>query len=696
MFTIAGFKKTIALGLLVSFAFFPAQVLQDEEKKEWFPFYIPWNYCEGSKVDVSFLLDAPAGKHGFLSVKNGHFYFEDGTRIRFWGLNIHSEKACFPTHGQAEDIAKRLAQLGCNIVRMHFLDNEAPRGIIDGSRDDSQHFSDSQMDRLDYFIYQLKENGIYACFDVLGLGVRRFKAGDDVEEFNMIKPGARGISFFNGRIIELSKKFALDFLSHVNPYTGNTYLDEPAIAMVEMTNENSLFLEGLESYFPPYYKKKMQESWEKWLGEKGKGRDSIKGGWAEDREFLFELQNQYQKDMYKYLRSIGVKVPIGSSNWPYDNLNLAADAHMDFIDIHVYWDLSDKLDKIHNRPLIMQSHLNPLTMVNTMARAAVHNKPLVSTEWGSVWPNDWRAVDILSTVSYACLNDWDGLFLYAYNGGWDMSWEGLKKKLYYGTVIFNDPAKMGLFPIAGLIFLRGDIRQASYAYEVSYDINGLFDAEDMRQDRLRLAGIPYVSKLEKNFYDAKDERSDSEIRYPDIKGVSIKNKKVASDTAELIRDSEKGIFILRTPKTFSFSGFVGRQKTEEFSGIRFSTDSTFATLTITSLDGKDMSKSKHLLLSVVGRVRNKGQGFTPHITKESGDLKRDVYILNRGDEPILVEDIDAEIFIKRRKRKEGIEAYGLDENGLRKSELPVKSDRDGHAFSVSGKHGTIYYEIVRK
>ena len=41
-----------------------------------------------SPVDVSFLLDAPAGKHGFVVVKDGHLATEDGGRIRCWGVNI--------------------------------------------------------------------------------------------------------------------------------------------------------------------------------------------------------------------------------------------------------------------------------------------------------------------------------------------------------------------------------------------------------------------------------------------------------------------------------------------------------------------------------------------------------------------------------------------------------------------------------
>ena len=98
----------------------------------------------------------------------------------------------------------------------------------------------------------------------------------------------------------------------------------------------------------------------------------------------------------------------------------------------------------------------------------------INEEWGSAWPNDWRAVDVIKVASYAALNNWDGLFMYSYNGGWGMSWNDLENRLYYGTVVFNDPAKMGLFPIAGLIFLRGDIKEAKNTYKISYDIGKLF------------------------------------------------------------------------------------------------------------------------------------------------------------------------------------------------------------------------------
>ncbi|MDP8229675.1 MAG: WecB/TagA/CpsF family glycosyltransferase [Candidatus Gorgyraea atricola] len=682
-------RKTIAAFFLLALAFFPLNLFQAGEK-EWFPFYVPWNYCKNSAVDVSFLLDAPAGKHGFVAVKDGHFYFKDGIRARFWGVNIHSNKTCFPSHGQAEDIAKRLAQLGCNIVRMHLLDYEEPYGIIDSNYNDSQHLSASQLEKMDYFIYQLKENGIYVTFDVLGLGARRFKEGDGVVDHNKIKSGAGGISFFDERIIELSRKFAKDFLSHVNSYTGNSYLDEPAIAMIEMTNENTLFGHWIIESFTPHYKKKIDGLWKEWLKGNSRGSENIYSEWYEDRRFKFELQNSYQEDMYDYLRSIGVKCPIGSSNYTHDNLNLAADKNMDFTDIHLYWDHPYKVNRIHNRALIKQSHLNPETLVNMISRASVFNKPLIVTEWDSIWPNEWRAVDVLSTASYAALNEVDALFLYSYNGGWEISWDDLEKKIYYPTVVFNDPAKMGLFPLGALIFLRGDVAPAVHTRYASYGMDELYQMSEPYSDWSKIAGVAYVSRLEKKIH-----ASDEGIYYPYIAEIFRDEGKVISDTGEITRDSKRGVFIVKAPRIFSFSGFIGSVVSQQFNGIRFASDTDFATFTVTSLNEKDISGSDRLLVTVVGRVRNKSQRLTPHITKKSDDLKRDVYVLDKGQGPILVEGVEGVVSIKKRRKKENVVVFALDEKGLRQKPVPVNIKGESFTFKVSGEHQTIYYEIER-
>lgn len=682
MFTVRKIIICVSLFLFISL---PLAAAEEEKEGEWFPFYIPWNYCEGSRVDFSFLLDAPAGKYGFLKSRDGHFYFENGKRAKFWGVNIHANKACFPAHEQAEDVAKRLAQLGCNAVRMHFLDNESPHGIIDPDYNDSQRLSSAQMEKLDYFIYRLKENGIYTVFDVLGLGVRRFKPLDGVADYSNVKEGGGGISFFDPRIIELSKKFSLDFLSHKNPYTGNSYMDEPAIAMIELTNENTLFADWIRIGFSAYYRKEMGDIWRDWLK-----RNGLKphGDWFDDRRFMFEVEDNYRKDMYGYLRSIGVKCPIGASNMPYDNLVLLADSGMDFTDIHPYWDLTHRSRMIHDRPLIKQSHLNPNTIVNIMASAKVKDRPLIITEWGSVWPNDWRACDILTTASYAGLNDLDGLFLYAYNGGWNMSWEGLEKKLYYDTVVFNDPAKMGLFPLGALIFAGNGVAPSLNVQPVAYKLEELFNMDKPYSDRKRLAGIAYVSRMEKIF------SPDASVRpsYP----ISS-DSKVLSDTGQIFMDSQKGVFVLKAPKVFSFSGFLGGSHAQEFGGVRFSHNSGFATFTIASMDGKDISGSSRLLLTIVGRARNTGQKIAPHLNKRIDDLESDVYILDKGKAPILAEGAEGEVFIQNNRFNNLVEVFCLDEKGSRRSSIKPEKKRNGFSFKIStAKDRTMYYEIVRK
>jgi hypothetical protein len=64
----------------------------------WFP-YSGYNPAErrGTALDVSKLLDAPAGKHGPLGKRGEKFVFRDGKEARFFGVNIVAS-ANFPTH----------------------------------------------------------------------------------------------------------------------------------------------------------------------------------------------------------------------------------------------------------------------------------------------------------------------------------------------------------------------------------------------------------------------------------------------------------------------------------------------------------------------------------------------------------------------------------------------------------------------
>ena len=193
-----------------------------------------------SPADVSFLHDAPAGKDGYIRIQGGHLVKPNGQRIRFWGVHLTDWRPGSIELPPKEDTpmwAATLARYGVNIVRLHFLDKWAPTGITDGSKDDTRSFDAQQLDRLDFLVSELKKNGIYMDLN-LNVG-RVFKEGDGVPDANRLQR-AKSVTLYDKRIIELEKEYARNLLTHVNPYTKTEYRKEPAIAIVEILNENGI------------------------------------------------------------------------------------------------------------------------------------------------------------------------------------------------------------------------------------------------------------------------------------------------------------------------------------------------------------------------------------------------------------------------------------------------------------------------
>ena len=55
---------------------------------------------------------------------------------------------------------------------------------------------------------------------------------------------ARLVHDFTPALIDAQKTYARALLTHQNPYTKNAYTDEPAVAMIEITNEDTFFIWG--------------------------------------------------------------------------------------------------------------------------------------------------------------------------------------------------------------------------------------------------------------------------------------------------------------------------------------------------------------------------------------------------------------------------------------------------------------------
>ena len=280
--------KHTLLPLLAAALIFAAPAGAQTPAPPLFPFVIPWDDASpGTATDVSFLNDKPAGVHGAIIVKNGHFVETNtGKRVRFLGVNLAAQGA-FPTHADAKKVAARMAKLGINIFRLQHMDNPGwgpHSNLWDAKFADHQHIDAEQLDRLDYLIAQLKQNGIYVN---INLHVsRQFTPADGFpESVRQIPSFDKRVDEFEPRMIALQKNFARDLLTHVNPYTHLPYTLDPAVAVVEINNENSLVGDpwatlgaGLDT-LPAPFRGELVGLWNTWLTKKYGTDAKLRAAW---------------------------------------------------------------------------------------------------------------------------------------------------------------------------------------------------------------------------------------------------------------------------------------------------------------------------------------------------------------------------------------------------------------------------------
>jgi hypothetical protein len=436
-----------------------------------------------SPVDVSFLLDAPAGKHGFVRIQDGHLATGDGKRIRFWGVNITDwsrGSRQIPSKDDAAFLASTLARFGVNSVRFQFLDFEAPRGLIKSGGDNTRSLDADQLDCEDYFIAELEKRGIYIDFNLL-VG-RPFQDGDGVKDANTLRQGAKGTSFFDERLIELQKEFAQQLLGHLNPYTKLKYTDDPAVAIVEINNENSIDVGYVAP--SPFYTQELITIYNRWLakhrnpeqiaklraicgvspdmpvpllGSRGVAAKAPTERFYTEAEFYDDLQRNYFADMENYLKqTLGSKsLVIATADFNHSSTGyplLLAMNKTDIIDGHTYWQHPETY--LINRSPMVNDPLN--SSVVELSHSAIAGKPYTVSEVNNAFPNRYDGEGMPILAAYGGLQDWDGIFWYTFEPKADPAW-----KPYVGDAfdISLDPAKMPELAAGALLFLRGDVER---------------------------------------------------------------------------------------------------------------------------------------------------------------------------------------------------------------------------------------------
>ena len=248
---------------------------------ERFPFVIPGDDATPSATDFSGLNGEAAGAEGFVRIQDGHFCTDAG-RLRLWGVNT-CFGADYPTHTNAEAVAAHMAKLGINAVRMHHHETQpAPRGILAAPKDGKRELDAAMLDRQDYFLDQLHKHGIYANLN-LHVG-RKFSTAEgfantgDLRDFQYDK----FLIYFEPRMRAEFKEFCRAYLDHLNPYRQLRRADDPGIAVVEITNENSFNTLGLPVALklPEPYRAEFLKQWNAWLAQRYSSTKELKQAWG--------------------------------------------------------------------------------------------------------------------------------------------------------------------------------------------------------------------------------------------------------------------------------------------------------------------------------------------------------------------------------------------------------------------------------
>ena len=567
----------------------------------WKPDTLPF---DAWPVDFRPMNDRVAGERGFVSAIGDRLVFADGTDARFWGVNIQAYALFHATDEAIALQAERLAALGFNLVRIHHHDSRwvdpnvfgpAPRrrGALD----------DASLDRIDAWVAQLKQRGIYTWLD-LHVG-REFLPAENIPgESEIARNGgqAQGFAYVNERLEQLMGDFARDYLARTNRYTGLRYIDEPAVLGVLITNENDLTTHFGNLMLPdkdnPYHHRLFSSDVRTIAKGMGLDPDDAMRTWEPGASKLVmnEIERGFFDRSIRRLRSAGLRVPIATTNfWGGMSLHgLASLTVGDVIDVHSYG-TEEALSTDPRR----QAH-----WLHWIACAQAEGKPLTISEWNVPYPIRDRFTAPLWMAATAAYQGWDAPMLYGYVQ------EPLRPPGRAGPwSAWSDPALMALMPAAAVLYRDAhiatptDVTVFAPSREDAYFTNSNPDhvpalrtlAESTRLS-IRLPDTPELT------WDTPAPTPGATIvRDPSTTPLSADATSISTPDTQISRDWRRGILTINSPRSQAASGWIGGEPVQ-LAELAIASQTPAATIALTSLDNRPLASSTRILLTTVAQA----------------------------------------------------------------------------------------------
>ena len=669
--------------------------------------YDPW-IEPGSALDFTGVIPhhSPAGKFGRVVTVGDHFEFEGlpGVPQRFYGVNLCGTANLPESREEADRFAANLARIGYNAVRIHHHE----RWLVskDGKLPESAaSFSDTaldpaQMDKFDFLVAACVEHGLYITTDLFvsrshvvpwrALGIDR-DGSVDPRYYKIL------VAFHEPAFSNLCA-WAKTFLGHVNPYTGRSLAQEPALCALALVNEGNLgnYGAGILRDTPG-----VAEAWGKPIPI-----DLNDPAFA---SFLAERETNLFKRLRAFVRDeCGCAAPLSSLSAWYNPIQYQlVRTHFDYVDDHFYVDHPKFLDRPWRLPTKC-ANVNPLLGLGKGAQAVewhrLMDKPFCITEFNYCGPGRFRGVGGIAAGALAALQNWSGLWRFT----WSHSRDGIVRpggRIGYFDVA-NDPLFLAAERAGLCLFLRRDLEP------LEEERPAVFDEAAIRNPEKGKVAFPGPDQPLSLGWEAK-------VGTRVVKGAveeenaSEGNREQSDAIDNNVTISQSGTMLIATPRTaggFAESGAhqAGPLKFEiTASSVSRSFDSSkpvaatpvAATVWASSLDGEPLASSRHILVTHLTDVQNDGMEYAD---------KGLTILLSSGKSPHIMRNGCAEISLTLAADSACVTSedaiatvYRLSSSGKRLGEVPATWDHATGGLSFTARTNwdpaaaTYLYEIVR-
>lgn len=447
--------------------------LEIKAGKEWMPFpRNDYDFCiPGSPMDLSRFEKWPeSGSLGRMVVsERGTLCFE-----REPERDLQMLCGLFPMTFyrvlEAEQCVNEFVRRGLRMARFHFLDIF----LMSGSSRDVE-FNTRSLDIFDYTVAEMKKRGMYLMLDLMThpngyYAQTRFDKWSNLQNSHNMKLQIHFSEEARQNWVAGVKKL----LTHVNPYTKKTLIDDPVLAMVITFNEQTFAFSSFMNtkIVTPHFHKYLERKY-KTIDAYNKARGKKYRSFAEipcfrnfnDKDtdvlnFILETEQNTMDWYRRELRNMGYKGLIAGCNLSKRHTGNVIRLKNDIVAINSYHDHPQ--NGFSKGALVRQTSAvdNAAGLFRDLISAKLTGKPLVVSEYSHVFWNRYRHQQPFVVGAYAALN---GISVLALHGG-VVHVEALTRGAErFGIRPFSsqrDPVAQASEFLTYFLFVRGDVEPA--------------------------------------------------------------------------------------------------------------------------------------------------------------------------------------------------------------------------------------------